>query len=536
MKKASLALLALITLVGCGAPTPEATVIITEIVSTKAPAVEQVREVTAISVPTDKPSPSPTVPTGPQLPTAFMDTARDYCDNAFIPDPAHTWDSKIQSPAVTLINIEYEQGMWAPSEFIPIPEQIDKTQTLICILQTRLNKGTYIPIGGTAFQLQWDIWLVSWPEGALLGSKTIMGGDPPQTKTGTGSRYGKSPADEALAWVEAALSEPLASLDVSLYSLAYIPETETLLTNTRGSFYALDAEGEQQSSFEVSDPGAYRMVFSPDGRLTAAAICTQIEEGTCIAAELEVRAVETGERIFTLRGDPEYNWILSLAFSPDSRTLISGHSGNIERTTREQIWRWDMQTGRGTVLVEGEVGHVYALRIAPDGNTFAANLNVGVRLYDLQTGEQVSVTERKGNWPFFEFSPDGNTLAVAYCEATEGPRCALGGIMLWDLTAETEIASWPSGESSIQSMAFSPDGATLASAACSQTRLLITEDGEPIQPCTAVDISLWSTVDSALLGTFDAHLAGVPGLAFSPDGTHLYSASYDGTIRVWELK
>jgi WD40 repeat protein len=294
--------------------------------------------------------------------------------------------------------------------------------------------------------------------------------------------------------------------------------------------------GEQLGTFEFSDTGAWEVAYSLDGRLAAASFCTQVEDGNCTAGEIEVRFVESGERVYALRGDPEYPYILSLAFSPDGRTLLTGHSGDIERTTREQIWRWNMSNGGGRVLLEGEVGHVYELRVSPNGETFAANINVGIRLLDVRSGEQLSVIGIEGNWPSFEFSPDGSMVAVGYCEETDGPVCALGGIMLWDLAAEQEIAAWIAGVSLIRSMAFSPDGTILASGACSQRRLAFSSQGEPIQACTAADITLWSTIDGALIQTFGGHTSDITGLAFSPDGTRLFSASFDGAIRLWQLE
>ena len=46
-------------------------------------------------------------------------------------------------------------------------------------------------------------------------------------------------------------------------------------------------------------------------------------------------------------------------------------------------------------------------------------------------------------------------------------------------------------------------------------------------------IRVWSTVDGSLINTLIGHTWSVCALAISPDGSKLYSAAGDMTIRVW---
>ncbi len=69
------------------------------------------------------------------------------------------------------------------------------------------------------------------------------------------------------------------------------------------------------------------------------------------------------------------------------------------------------------------------------------------------------------------------------------------------------------------SVAFSPDGSTLASAS---------QDGT---------IILWDVKTRRRLGTpLAGHTDAVWGVAFSPDGGTLASASQDGTVILWDVK
>ncbi|MFD7334219.1 WD40 repeat domain-containing protein [Streptomyces sp. NPDC059872] len=74
----------------------------------------------------------------------------------------------------------------------------------------------------------------------------------------------------------------------------------------------------------------------------------------------------------------------------------------------------------------------------------------------------------------------------------------------------------------MRSVAFTPDGTTLASASHDST------------------VRLWNVTDpahAAPLGSpLTGHTAAVRSVAFTPDGTTLASASEDFSVRLWQLR
>jgi WD40 repeat protein len=103
------------------------------------------------------------------------------------------------------------------------------------------------------------------------------------------------------------------------------------------------------------------------------------------------------------------------------------------------------------------------------------------------------------------YSPDGRCLAVGTSDS----------IRLWDARGGVETARMPNRSGDIRRLAFSPDGAHLASAGRDWPILIWTVAGQRIE--------------LALNG----HTAAVNSLAYAADGKTLISAGDDGSVRLW---
>ncbi len=106
------------------------------------------------------------------------------------------------------------------------------------------------------------------------------------------------------------------------------------------------------------------------------------------------------------------------------------------------------------------------------------------------------------------FSPDGKTLASASTDKT---------IKLWNVNTGKEISTLTGHESEVIRVAFSPDGKTLASVSWDKT------------------MKLWNVNTGKEISTLTEHQYVVNSVAFSPDGKTLASVSWNQTIKLWNV-
>ena len=186
--------------------------------------------------------------------------------------------------------------------------------------------------------------------------------------------------------------------------------------------------------------------FSPDG--TQFAVVSSIG--------IWLYDARTSEKIALLIGHT--GWVRAVAFSPDSRTLVSA---SVDSTVRI----WDAKTGQHRTTLYGHENFVYSVAFSPDGKTIASASSNEIRLWNANTGRQENVLARRASWTYpLAFSPDGKILASGDWE---------GGIQLWDpstgrLMKTLEETNW----GFIYALVFSPDGTILAASGSGTTILL----------------------------------------------------------------
>ena len=287
--------------------------------------------------------------------------------------------------------------------------------------------------------------------------------------------------------------------------LAFSPDGKTLASSGSGDgtirFWNVRT-GDQKHAVTGHTGGVHSVAFNPDGKFVASG------HGD---GSIRFWNSETGLHLKTFKKGYEAS---GLVFSEDGKTLAYAHGLDIRLQ--------DAGTGEEKMRLTGHERGMHSVVLSPDGDTLASGSeDTTIRLWDMHTGEHKRTLKGHEHRVYsVAFSPDGKTLASGSDDNT---------IRLWRVdTGETEkiltghagefegVDNGPSSVEGVKSVAFSPDGKTLASGG-----------GDNV-------IHLWDVETGKSKMTLSGHTHWVFSLAFSPDGKTLASGSVDSDIRLWD--
>ncbi len=193
------------------------------------------------------------------------------------------------------------------------------------------------------------------------------------------------------------------------------------------------------------------------------------------------------------------------------RSLVFSGSTSLASSTASELRLKKLETGQNFLLRNSAESFGLSPVFSPDGRVLAiGGHGPDVSLWDADKGAELEpLTVGPQGARSIAFSPDGTTLAVA---SGKSPA-----VTLWAWPGRRQLAVLDGRRGSVNLLAFSPDG----------SRLLVSDSGS--------EVSLWDVASRKEWARRRAHKAGITALAFSPDGHLFVTAGYlDLAVRFWD--
>jgi WD40 repeat protein/DNA-binding SARP family transcriptional activator len=365
---------------------------------------------------------------------------------------------------------------------------------------------------------------------------------------------------------------------ITVQEVDWGPESESLVTasqdGTAKVWTLFEGGGRELMILSAQDTrgGIDGVAFSPDG--------SRVITGNRDISATRIWDVgrnghaEVTNLVMTQPGFP------AATYTPDGRYLLStGPEGSVTV--------WDAQTftyvrSLGAAPSSGTPDWVTSDSVPPaaspanaryvnvshDGRLVAAAGPHGVRVWDIQSGQEVfalPAQPRADFSPSADWSPTSDLLAVTGRETVPGAEGERGLVTIVDRTGRevTVLREEPGVGAGLP--VFSPDGDRLVTSRVPLGRDDATVDAQvaiwdwktgtvqrtlgeglgrafasPVGDLIAATrstqdvIEVWDAATGERVATLSGHTGAVRTAAFSPDGSRLASTGNDGTVRIWD--
>ncbi|MDX2246979.1 MAG: hypothetical protein SF052_09405 [Bacteroidia bacterium] len=367
------------------------------------------------------------------------------------------------------------------------------------------------------------------------------------------------------------------AIDSEIKDVAIHPEATSFAVagNTEILFYAVFADSAWKiQTVKTPGEGLRSVAYSPDGKYLSGGD----QSGKIFLWERSSDSLQLIRQTAAHRGA-----VHTLAFSPDSRWLVSGSADStaaVASLTQDNFLR-----------LRGHSGEVRSVNIGKDQVVMTAAMDSTVRLWKLPSPAPFYESEAHGRGvSALAFSPDGKKIATGgkdqmvnltdlvtgqfieaharhrediltvkiFPDGKIGSVDAFGGVVIMDAENKTLIRTFQARDTELLSAAFSNDGQWLLTGGSDSTaRLWKMETGEEqlrlphkgvvfsvvfspddrsmLTGCEDSVAYLWDRAGK-LLQTFTGHQGEVLTVGFTPQTGQILTGSQDQTARIWDKK
>ncbi|OGO61355.1 MAG: hypothetical protein A2032_00275 [Chloroflexi bacterium RBG_19FT_COMBO_49_13] len=254
------------------------------------------------------------------------------------------------------------------------------------------------------------------------------------------------------------------------------------------------------------DPALNQKVLEIPVSLSGDVLASLSRDGSLIALydknRIKVLDVKTKQLRYSVLST--YTDIQGLTISPDNQHLLFWDLSTYTL--------WEIESANVRLEIPYLLGEEPVAVFSLDGKYIGARTPGNtISIYNTSSGEMITTIQLDPSFDVITlaFNPEGTHLAGAG-RATE--------CLIWDVqTGETQLSintsqGTISAAGQIETLAYSPDGTQLA-----------------------LPGVIYDAISGEQLFLLPGHTKGVFGLSFNSDGTRLITASYDQTVKTWDL-
>ncbi|MEJ2599878.1 MAG: BTAD domain-containing putative transcriptional regulator [Anaerolineales bacterium] len=278
-------------------------------------------------------------------------------------------------------------------------------------------------------------------------------------------------------------------------SIAFSPDGERAISGSSdGKVILWDVKpGRLIRQFEGHAGGVNSVAFNPDGEMALSGS----DDNTLILWDLA-----SGEAIRRFEGHTD--GVNSVDFSSDGQTALSGSKDT-------SIILWNVATGEEIRRFEGHINEVTDVAFALDGRAVLSAGDHTLRLWDLETGQEIR-QQHYGNPPkLYAVSSDRHTALFT-----------MGALRVWD------IEGWRESQAALGSDLFLTHEGWATSAAFSRDGHLALSGSE------GGELRLWTLGVQTAFRRFETDGNPLAALAVSSDGSRLLTGDMSDTVALWD--